>query len=96
MNSRENQVFNLLLIEYIFSKKTRKQKTNKKERKVKPWLKNGMYTSSFNIFAKLMVNDKEEFCRYFHTYSEKKTANLPFDFLNAIRKTTLCLLFTVV
>ena len=27
MNSRENQVFNLLLINYIFSRKTGKQKT---------------------------------------------------------------------
>ena len=30
MNSRENQVLNLLLIEYIFSKKTGRQKTETK------------------------------------------------------------------
>ena len=29
-NSRENQVFNLLLIGYTFSKKTTKQKTERK------------------------------------------------------------------
>ena len=66
MNSKENQVFNLLLIEYIFSKKSTKQKTKRKRSVwVKFWLKNRMYTSAFNnIFAKLMVNDKEEFRRY--------------------------------
>ena len=31
MNSRENQVFNLLLLGQLFSRKTTKQKTNKKE-----------------------------------------------------------------
>ena len=30
MNSKENQVFNLLLIEYMFSKKSTKQKTKRK------------------------------------------------------------------
>ena len=30
MNTKENQVFNLLLAEYIFSKKTTKQKTKRK------------------------------------------------------------------
>ena len=66
MNSKENQVFNLLLIEYIFSKKSTKQKTERKRSVwVKSWLKNRMYTSAFNnIFAVLMINDKEEFRRY--------------------------------
>ena len=32
---------------------------------VKPWLKNRIYRSAFNnIFAELMVNDKDEFRRY--------------------------------
>ena len=32
---------------------------------VKPWLKSCMYTSVFNnIFAELIVNDKEKFRRY--------------------------------
>ena len=65
MNTKENnQVFKLLLIEYIFSKKTTKQKTKRKRSVcVKPWLKNRIY--AFNdIFAELMVNNKEEFCRY--------------------------------
>ena len=63
VNSKENQVFNLLLIEYIFPKKTGKQKTERKRSiSIKPWLKNLMYISAFNnIFAELMVNDKEEF-----------------------------------
>ena len=30
MNTKEDQVFNFLLIEYIFSKKTAKQKTKRK------------------------------------------------------------------
>ena len=66
MNSKENQVFNLLLIEYIFSKKSKKQKAKRKRSAwVKSWLKKRMYTSTFNnIFAELMVNDKEEFRRY--------------------------------
>ena len=66
MNSKENQVFNLLLIEYIFSKKSTKQKTKRKRSVwVKSWLKNRMYTSVFNnIFAELMVNHKEGFRRY--------------------------------
>ena len=66
MNTKENQVFNLLLIEHIFSKKTTKQKTKRKRSVwVKPWLKNDKYTSAFNnIFAELIVNDKEEFRRY--------------------------------
>ena len=66
MNSKENQVFNLLLIEYIFSKKSTRQKTKRKRSVwVNSWLKNRMYTSAFNnIFAELMVNDKEEFRRY--------------------------------
>ena len=61
MNSRLNQVPRLLLVEYIFSKNTTKQKTNRKRSAwVEPWLKNRLYTSAFNnIFAKLMVNDKE-------------------------------------
>ena len=66
MDSKENQVFNLLLIEYIFSKKSTRQKTKRKRSVwVNSWLKNRMYTSAFNnIFAELMVNDKEEFRRY--------------------------------
>ena len=42
MNARENQVFNLLLIEYIFSKKTGKQKTETKRSAwiKKSWMKN--------------------------------------------------------
>ena len=68
MNSKENQVFNLLLIEYIFSKKSTKYKT-KTERSVwnKSWLKNldFLYTSAFNkVFAELMVNDKKKFRQY--------------------------------
>ena len=64
MNSKEDQVFNLLLIEYLFSKEITKQKAKKKKRSVwdKRWLKNRMYASAFNdIFAELMINDKEEF-----------------------------------
>ena len=59
-------MFNLLLIEYIFSKKPTRQKTKRKRSVwVNSWLKNRMYTSAFNnIFAELMVNDKEEFRRY--------------------------------
>ena len=66
MISKENQVFKLLLIECIFSKKFTKQKTKgKRSVWVKPWLKNCMYTSAFNdIFAELIVNDKKEFRRY--------------------------------
>ena len=66
MNSKENQVLNLLLIKNIFSKNSTKQKpTRKRTVWVKPWLKNRIYTSAFNnIFAELMVNDKEEFCQY--------------------------------
>ena len=66
MNSKENQVFNLLLIEYIFSKKSTKQKTKRKRSVwVKSSLKNRMYTSAFNnIFAVLMINDKEELRLY--------------------------------
>ena len=66
MNTKENQVFSLLLIEHIFSKKTTKQITKRKRSVwVKPWLKICMYTSAFNnIFAELIVNDKEEFRRY--------------------------------
>ena len=66
MNSKENQVFNLLLIECIFSKKSAKQKPKGKSSAwVKYWLKNRMYTSVFNnIFAELMVNHKEGFRRY--------------------------------
>ena len=60
MNSKEDQVFNLLLIEYLFSKEITKQK--KRSVWDKRWLKNRMYASAFNdIFAELMINDKEEF-----------------------------------
>ena len=67
MGTKENQVFSLLLVEHIFPKKTTKQKTKQKRSVwVKPWLKTCMYTSAFkNIFAELIVNDKEEFRRYF-------------------------------
>ena len=66
MNTKENQVFRFLLIEYIFSKKATKQKTKRKRSVwVRPRLKICMYTSAFsNIFAELIVNDKEEFRRY--------------------------------
>ena len=56
----------MLLIEYIFSKNTTKQKTKRKKSvKVKPWLKNSLYTSAFNnmlaetkmLYAELIVND---------------------------------------
>ena len=65
MNTKQNQVLSLLLIEHIFSKKTTKQKTKRKRSVwVKPWLKNCMYTSAFNnIFAELIVNDKEQYLR---------------------------------
>ena len=57
MNTKENQVFSLLLIEHIFSKKTTKQITKRKSSVwVKPMLKNCMYASAFNdIFAELMI-----------------------------------------
>ena len=66
MNTKENQVFRLLLTEHRFSKKATKQKTKRKRSVwVKPRLKNCMYTSVFNnIFAALIVNYKEEFRRY--------------------------------
>ena len=66
MNTKENQVLSLLLIERIFSEKTTKQKTKRKRNVwVKSWLKNCMYTSAFNnIFAELIVSNKEEFRRY--------------------------------
>ena len=66
MNTKENQVLSLLLIEHIFSEKTTKQKTKRKRSVwVKSWLKNCMYTSAFNnIFAELIVSNKEEFRRY--------------------------------
>ena len=66
MGTKENQVFSLLLVEHVFSKKTTKQKTKQKRSvRVKSSLKNCMYTSAFkNIFAELIVNDKEEFRRY--------------------------------
>ena len=49
----------MLLIEYIF---TKKQETKRKMSvKVKPWLKNGLYTSAFNnMLAELIVNDTLE------------------------------------
>ena len=64
MNSKENsKMFNLLLIEYIFSKKNTKQKTKRKRSAwLTPWLKSRIYKSAFNnIFAELIVDDKEEF-----------------------------------
>ena len=73
MNTRENKVFSLLLIEHIFSKKTTKQKTKRKRSAwVKSWLKDCMCTSAFNnIFAELIVNDKEEFRRYLRINAAK-------------------------
>ena len=51
-------MFNLLLVEYIFSKNTTKQKIiRKRSARVKPWLKNRLYNAFNNIFAELMVND---------------------------------------
>ena len=52
-------MFNLLLIEYIFSKNTTKQMAKRKRSvKVKPWLKNRLYTGAFNnMLAELIVND---------------------------------------
>ena len=66
MNKNKKNLFSLLLIEHIFSKKTTEQKTKRKRSVwVKPWLKNCMYTSAFNnIFAELIVSNKEEFRRY--------------------------------
>ena len=62
MNSKKSEVLNLLLIEYIFSKTTAKQKAKRKRSvKVKPWLKNRLHTSAFNIIlAEWMVNNTEE------------------------------------
>ena len=49
---------------HIFWKNS-KQTKRKRSVWVKPWLKNCMYTSAFNnIFAELVVDDKEEFRRY--------------------------------
>ena len=49
MNSKKSYAFNLLLIEYIFSKNIAKQKRKRKGSvKVKPWLKNRLYTGAFN------------------------------------------------
>ena len=64
MKSRENnQVSNLLMIGHLYSKKTTKQKTNKK--RVKSWLKNCLHTSELNnVFAEVMVNGKERFLWY--------------------------------
>ena len=69
MNTKENQIFSLILIEHIFFKKTTKQKTKRKRCVwVKPRLKICIYTNAFNkIFAELIVNDKEEFRRYLRT-----------------------------
>ena len=54
---------NLLMIGHLLSKKTTKQKTFKKWSVwIKAWLKNFLYTSEFNnIFAELMMSDKEKF-----------------------------------
>ena len=39
----------LICLEYIFSENTTKQKTKRKRSvRVKPWLKNGRYTTAFN------------------------------------------------
>ena len=66
MNTKENKVFSLLLIEHIFSQKTTKQKTKRKRSAwVKPRFKNCMFASVLNnIFAELVVNDKKEFRGY--------------------------------
>ena len=49
----------MLLIEYIFSKNTTNQMAKRKRSvKVKPWLKNRLYTGAFNnMLAELIVND---------------------------------------
>ena len=58
-------MFNLLLIEYMFSKKSTKRKTKRKRSVwVKSWLKNRMYTSAFNNIFAVLINDKEELRRY--------------------------------
>ena len=58
-------MFDLLLIENIFSKNATKQKTKRKKNvKVKPWLKTDLYASVFNnvlaetkmLYAGLIVN----------------------------------------
>ena len=66
MNSKQNQVFNLFLTGYIFSEKGCKVKNKEKKKCMgKSWLKNRLEKSEFsNIFAEMMVNDKEEFGRY--------------------------------
>ena len=52
-------MFNLLQMEYIFPKNTTKQKTKRKRSvKVKPCLKNHLYTGTFNnMSAEMIVND---------------------------------------
>ena len=66
MNSKQNQVFSLFLTGYIFSEKDCKVKNKEKKKCMgKSWLKNRLEKSEFsNIFAEMMVNDKEEFGRY--------------------------------
>ena len=50
MNSKENEVFSLVLIKHIFSKKTTKQNMKRKRSVwVKAWLKNCMYKTAFNF-----------------------------------------------
>ena len=46
MNTEEDQVFSLLLIEHIF---TKQKTTRKRSLWVKPRLKNCMYRSAFNL-----------------------------------------------
>ena len=66
MNSRENQVFNLLLISKDFLEKLQSKTRKEKEAfGLSLSLKNRLETSEFNsTFAELMLSDKEEFSRY--------------------------------
>ena len=62
MNTKENQVFSLLLIEYIFSKKNYKAKHETKKERMGYALVECRRPSAFNnIFAELIVKDKRNF-----------------------------------
>ena len=64
INSKKSSVINLWLTEYIFSKNTTKKNMKRKRSvKVKPWLKNCLYTSAFNnMLAKLIMIFKNQCC----------------------------------
>ena len=65
MNSKENQVFNLLLIENIFKKNCKTRNKKEKERMGEAIVeKSYVYTCLHDIFAELTIDYKEEFCRY--------------------------------